>query len=261
MDDARPGYYAIIPADVRYDDQIPANAKLLYGEISALIGAEGFCYAANAYFMRIYGFSDPTVTRLITKLEQAGYIKRIMERDNAGQVVRRKIYLRATLPDVHPPIKNDTTPYQNCGEGGIKNDGYTNTSITSIEKKTKKEKSERASPLADEQLHELFKNWITRIAEDDWTRQAKNDLYFALDGFYAPREKKKQEPARTAAGFAALSNKLVRYGTIADQISPTAMIDLLETATVSGWKSVYLPNGGRIVQPEPESKEEELWLN
>lgn len=54
MDENRPGYYAVIPADVRYDDQIPANAKLLYGEISALIGADGFCYASNSYFMKIY---------------------------------------------------------------------------------------------------------------------------------------------------------------------------------------------------------------
>ena len=44
MDDIRPGYYAIIPADVRYDDGIPPNAKLLYGEISALIGKDGFCF-------------------------------------------------------------------------------------------------------------------------------------------------------------------------------------------------------------------------
>ena len=261
MEDSRPGYYAIIPADVRYDDQIPANAKLLYGEISALIGAEGFCYAANAYFMRIYGFSDPTVTRLITKLEQAGYIKRIMERDSAGQVVRRKIYLRAALPEVYPPIKNDTTPYQKCGEGGIKNDGYTNTSNTSIEKKIKKEKSERSSPLTDDQLHELFKNWITGIADSDWTRQAKNELYFALDGFYAPRPKKKQEPARSPAAFTALSNRLVRYGSVDGKKSHTLMIDMLERATTAGWKSVFPLNGDTAQQQESSGGEEEVWLN
>lgn len=121
MDAERPGYYAIIPADVRYDDRIPANAKLLYGEISALIGAEGFCYASNSYFMRIYGFSDPTITRLITQLEKAGYIKREMEKDNSGQVVRRKLYLSASVPQIQPPINFDTTPYQKQWEGTIKN--------------------------------------------------------------------------------------------------------------------------------------------
>lgn len=130
MDVERPGYYAIIPADVRYDDRLPANAKLLYGEISALIGAEGFCYATNSYFMKIYGFSDPTISRLISALEKNGYIKRELERDTSGQVVRRKLYLSVSTPRIQPPINFDTTSPQNCGEGGIKNDGYTNLSIT-----------------------------------------------------------------------------------------------------------------------------------
>ena len=76
MDDVRPGYYAVIPADVRYDDRIPANAKLLYGEISALIGKDGFCFATNQYFAEIYGCTPVTVARLVSKLEEAGYIKR-----------------------------------------------------------------------------------------------------------------------------------------------------------------------------------------
>ena len=132
MDVERPGYYAVIPADVRYDDRLAANAKLLYGEISALIGAEGFCYATNSYFIKIYGFSDPTISRLIASLEKHGYIKRELERDKSGQVVRRKLYLSVSAPEIQPPINFDTTSHQNCGEGGIKNDGYTNLSNTDI---------------------------------------------------------------------------------------------------------------------------------
>lgn len=258
-EEIRPAYYAVIPADVRYDDQIPANAKILYGEISALIGAEGYCFASNSYFMKIYGFSDPTITRLITKLEDAGYIKRELEKDKSGQVVRRKIYLSVSAPDEHPPINFDTTSPQKRWEGTIKNDGYTNTSNTVYIKENKKEKSKRdkGTPLTDEQLRERFKTWITEEAGEQWSRKEKNDLYFALEGFYAPRALKKQEPARSDAGFTALSNRLARYG----QGSPSAMIDMLERATIAGWKSVFPLQGDAQGTAASEDKENEVWLN
>lgn len=103
MDEARPGYYAIIPADVRYDDQIPPNAKLLYGEISALIGAEGYCYASNQYFSQIYKMSNETISRLISKLEKAGYIQRQVVKDNTGQIVSRKLFLTVSIPRIQTP--------------------------------------------------------------------------------------------------------------------------------------------------------------
>ena len=132
MDAERPGYYAIIPADVRYDDRIPANAKLLYGEISALIGEEGFCFASNEYFMRLYQLSFSTISRLFKKLEDHGYIKRDFEKVQKGQVVRRKVYLNVSLPEIHPPLKNSNTSSQKKEDPPPKNEIYTDTSNTNI---------------------------------------------------------------------------------------------------------------------------------
>ncbi|MDR2223787.1 MAG: helix-turn-helix domain-containing protein [Flavobacteriaceae bacterium] len=70
-----PGYYAIIPASVRYDKELQPNAKLLYGEITALAQREGFCWAGNDYFAELYGVSTETISRWISALKKAGYIE------------------------------------------------------------------------------------------------------------------------------------------------------------------------------------------
>lgn len=70
-----PNYYAIIPASVRYDDRLTPNAKLLYGEITALCSKEGFCWATSAYFAKLYGVHRQRVSEWIAQLEEAGHIK------------------------------------------------------------------------------------------------------------------------------------------------------------------------------------------
>ena len=37
-------YYAIIPANVRYDNSLKANEKLMYGEITCLSQSSGECF-------------------------------------------------------------------------------------------------------------------------------------------------------------------------------------------------------------------------
>lgn len=254
MDEARPGYYAIIPADVRYDDSIPANAKLLYGEISALIGTEGFCYATNAYFMKIYGFSDPTVTRLITQLEKAGYIKRIIERDDSGHVSQRKIYLSVSMPEMHPPINFDSPSHQKKEEGGIKNDGYTNLSITNIEKENKKEKAARkkAVQLTDEQLHDLVVGNIATMAAPDWPREMKNEIYRLVMSLYDPeREVRKARPVRSEISVKATFRKLLLHS----QGDPNVMLDMLYSAINGGWQGVQPPGNSRPAKVERPREE------
>lgn len=262
----RPGYYAVIPADVRYDDSIPANAKLLYGEISALVGAGGFCYASNQYFADIYGMTEVSISRLFAKLEKAGYIRREAERDKEGHIIRRKIYLAVSVPEEHALYPSDATHLTKKLTGVNKKVKETNSNISSKdidkEKENKKEKesgkAERCVRLENEQLLELCVSWIGSIAAEDWTRKGKNDLYLALSGFYEPRDARKKEPTRTKAAFTALTNRLVRYS----GGSPTAMIDMLERATTAGWKSVYPleGDGGVAAAPVAADRRDEEWL-
>ena len=53
-----PSYYAIIPAGVRYDKQLPQGAKLLYSEITALSSKSGSCWASDQYFICLLYTSD-----------------------------------------------------------------------------------------------------------------------------------------------------------------------------------------------------------
>lgn len=68
------GYYAVIPAEVRYDKSLKPNAKLLYGELTSLCSRSGYCWATNEYFAELYSLSVGTVSRLISQLESQGYI-------------------------------------------------------------------------------------------------------------------------------------------------------------------------------------------
>ena len=70
----KPAYYAIIPATVRYDQRLTPNAKLLYGEITALCHQEGYCWAGNQYFADLYEVSKTSISTWIGNLKDAGHI-------------------------------------------------------------------------------------------------------------------------------------------------------------------------------------------
>lgn len=70
----QPNYYAIISAEVRYDKNLTANAKLLYAEITALLNINGECFATNKYFANLYSKSTVTISKWISELVANGYI-------------------------------------------------------------------------------------------------------------------------------------------------------------------------------------------
>lgn len=89
MEKERPAYYANIPASVRYDESLSPNAKLLYGEITALCNKEGYCWASNRYFAELYKVAPGTISEWVRLLVDAGHISYKVENKNS-----RRIFLK-----------------------------------------------------------------------------------------------------------------------------------------------------------------------
>ncbi|MCO7185060.1 helix-turn-helix domain-containing protein [Tenacibaculum sp. XPcli2-G] len=108
MEGFRPGYYAIIPAKVRYDNRLTPNAKLLYGEITALCNEKGFCWATNRYFSELYGVRIETISVWISSLEKCGHINtKIIYRKGTKHILNRyiEIYGEGILKNLNTPIE------------------------------------------------------------------------------------------------------------------------------------------------------------
>jgi len=105
-EDNKINYYAIIPATVRYNNNLKPAEKLLYGEITALTNTKGYCYAKNRYFANLYDVTLHTVSQWISHLEKMGYIKIEMIRNGKKEIEERRIYIN----DV-PYIQKNTYPY------------------------------------------------------------------------------------------------------------------------------------------------------
>lgn len=102
----QPSYYAIIPANVRYDKDLCANAKLLYGEITALAQSSGKCFASNDYFAKLYDVSKQSISKWIKSLCEKGYISsELIYKQGTKEILHRYITLV-----VYPPLEKLHTP-------------------------------------------------------------------------------------------------------------------------------------------------------
>ncbi len=109
-----PSYYAIIPSEVRYCEELKYAERLLYGEITALAGREGYCFATNKYFAELYNVIPGTISRWISHLENLGFVNIEIIKDNRNQILERRIYIN----DIHRDFitntykQNEQYPYK-----------------------------------------------------------------------------------------------------------------------------------------------------
>lgn len=148
-----PNYYAIIPANVRYNNSIQQGAKLLYGEITALSNKTGCCWASDQYFMGLYKVSQATIQRWLTSLEKNGYIDRTVKyKDGSKEIEKRYIRINA-----YPMLKNENTYTQKCEYPILKNEQENNTSINNI--------NTRANSTLESDFEKLWKLYPKKIGK------------------------------------------------------------------------------------------------
>ena len=136
--DNKKSYYAIIPANVRYDKELPANAKLLYGEITALCNERGYCWASNQYFADLYDSSVRSVQLWLKALEKKEHIYIKYEMAEGSSNTKRYISLVAEfhgdMKKLSPPHEeNFTSPHEKnfTHNNTVTNNTKNNTSIPS----------------------------------------------------------------------------------------------------------------------------------
>lgn len=107
----QPSYYAIITANVRYDNRLTDSEKILFAEITALSNKYGYCTATNGYFASLYEVTKVTISRRISKLKEHGYLDMEIVKEN-NEFKQRKLYpltqnIRPINTDVKTPINTN----------------------------------------------------------------------------------------------------------------------------------------------------------
>lgn len=213
------GFYAIIPAIVRYDNQLNGNAKLLYGELTALANERGYCWATNQYFASLYNVSKRTIISWMKQLEKRKYIKiQVFYKPDSKIVDRRHIYILPFPTDTEfytPSEENFITYGKNHHEGGEENfttpgeENFTenNTLLNNTENNTKNKKnSVEPSSTMPELFEKVWKTYPKKTnkkkAREQFLKKFKTEedlesfkkgykdylAYIKLNDWYHPQE-------------------------------------------------------------------------
>ena len=214
-------YYAVIPATVRYDKKLTANAKLLYGEITALCNAKGYCWATNKYFADLYGVSIRSVQRWLNDLAEQEYIYVQTINGNEKESDQRIITLRQKCPT---PMTKLSSPHdKNVIHNNTGNNNTTNTNKK--ENKTKK----KAAAFSRDGFLKMAENFAK--AKDPLHH---DELVIGLTDFYDMRRSLKKiiSTQRTATRLFLKLDKLSGG-------SEMAMISILNQSVDHCWQDIY----------------------
>ena len=231
-----PGFFAILPASVRYDRRLKPAEKIFYAEITSLAEKTGYCYASNAYFCPLYDTTERTVQRWVKHLQELGYVAVTNVRD--GAAMQRRI---SPLSDAGHEEAPETEADKNVGErhpvsAGDKNVAYPPTKMSPTPRQkchpeqyknnNTRENNTRAGARASvrDVLRESFP-WNERLTE-------------ALLAFEESRAAGKHPLTVNAATLACNKlNQLADEAGVRDRYG--YMVAVLEQSILRGWEGLF----------------------
>lgn len=234
----QPGFWAVLPANVRYDKELTPNEKILYTEITAMTQSVGYCYASNKYFSDLYGVAESTIRRYIQHLRELGYVQVVMEGNE------RRIYQVLKAPEIpedeapknergaHPvsgALKNERVPAQNRAADPLKNERKNNTRDNNKINNTGA--GARASYFPNQEILEIFKNYA---GSDEELYQSLVSQAIAR----ATRDKRpKQHSEESAKRMCVKLDKLAAATNIRNKRE--YKMQVLDNAIQSAWDTVW----------------------
>ena len=166
--DEKPNYYAIIPADVRYDNTLRANEKLLYGEITALAKRTGECWASNKYFCELYNVKPNAIATWIRHLKEKKYID--VEYEYIGKEIQKRIIKIGGIQKDNTYSQKDSEVFTNEYEGYSQKGEENNTSNNSTSINNKEIYKERF-----EEFYQAYPKHLKKAEVEKWFYKNKPD--------------------------------------------------------------------------------------
>jgi uncharacterized phage protein (TIGR02220 family) len=115
------GFYYTIPSDIFFDKNLSDKAKLLFGLVANFCNKYGKCFVSNKHLGETLDRSESTISRLVSELVEAGYLKSIVDKNDAN---KRTLTLYAKMSI---PIRKNAYTYTQKREDN--NTIYNNTKL------------------------------------------------------------------------------------------------------------------------------------
>ena len=189
-----------IPREVLLDQELPANAKIIFAIIQSLDNDKG-CFASNEYIGSMLGLSESSVRASISELERKNYVHRVLGPDNFRTI---RTCTTASLAGDTRQISSDPPP-ENKRPPRQKTSGYSNKKNVNRDIKTillpplphgeafasawgdwmtyKEETKSRLTPsVVSAQIY-----FLTSLTENDAIQSIRLSIQNGWSGLFAPR--------------------------------------------------------------------------